>query len=442
MSSKKLKIKQLKEKVLKIRYSVEELGNFKLIGILIILLTIILLGKSRNSFNLSNKIENTSYLVLFIVGIFTSLHCVGRCGNIMLSQNITLENKSRFQVLKPAIFYNLGRVTSYTILGGIAGALGSVVSITLPFKGRIQIIACVFMIILGLNMSEYVPFRRLNIKLPWSACNIKKSGKTPFIVGILNGVMPCGILQTMQLYAFGTGSAVTGATSMFIFVLGTVPLMISFGTISSLLNKKNTKQLVKFGGILIVVLGLIMGDRGLSLSGINISPLALMGNSNKQSDTNVVNNSSIVATADDTKTSTIATDSNSIFGSDLNKTPINILAKKATINDDTQSLTISGIGYEFSPIISAVQSGLKSDLTIELTNFNNALGLYSIVDVDSKTISSFEGKKGINQISLTFDNPGIYRIIKDKTPLGLIDVTKDIKTIVLEDLRETYLKEK
>ena len=246
----------------------------------------------------------------------------------------------------------------------------------------------------------------------------------------------------------GTGSAVIGATSMFIFALGTVPLMISLGTISRILNKDNTKQLVKFGGILIVVLGLIMGDRGLSLGGINISPMALMSNANKQSDSKVVDDLSIDTTVDDTKISptppadTSISGNTSIFGSDLNKTPIDILAKKATIYNDTQSLTISGIGYELSPIISAVQSGLKTDLTIELTNFDNAQGLYTIVDDESKTISSFEGKKGINQISLTFDKPGVYGIIKDKTKLGLIDVTKDIKTIVLEDLRAKYIKEK
>ena len=230
----------------------------------------------------NSKLENASYLVLFIVGVFTSLHCVGMCGGIMLSQSIAAENKSKFESLKPAIFYNLGRVISYTILGGIVGALGSVFSLTLPFKAGLQVLAGVFMIIMGLNMSGYSLFRKFNIKLPWSSCNIKKSGKTPFIVGILNGFMPCGPLQTMQLYALGTGSAIIGATSMFIFALGTVPLMLGFGAISGLLSKDNTKQLVKFGGILIVVLGLIMGNRGLALAGINISPMAFMNNTAKQ----------------------------------------------------------------------------------------------------------------------------------------------------------------
>lgn len=528
---------QIKEKISKLGYSTENSGNFKLVGMLIIVLAIMLLSKAGNSFDMESKLANASYLVLFVVGVFTSLHCVGMCGGIMLSQSIGTENKSKFQSLKPAIFYNLGRVVSYTILGGIVGAIGSVFSLTLPMKAGFQVLAGIFMIIMGLNMAGYSLFRKFNIKLPWSFCSIKKSGKTPFVVGILNGFMPCGPLQTMQLYALGTGSAILGATSMFIFALGTVPLMLGFGAISGLLSKDNTKQLVKFGGILIVVLGLIMGNRGLALAGINISPMALMHKAANQSDSpgntskstiengvQVINmtanargyspsvlyvqknipvkwvingeqltscNNSIVvpsmdiqrklqsgetiinftpgdkdinfscwmgmiggvikvvddinaidASSDAAETSPTAPatpTTPSIYGSDITKTSIEILVKKAKISDNTQSLTISGIGYELTPIIAVMQSGLKANLSFDLTKFDNAGGLYSIVDANSNTITSFEGKKGINQVELTFDKPGVYGIIKGNTTLGLIDVSEDIKPVELEDLRAKYL---
>lgn len=268
----------VKEKISKLGYSTNNPGNFKIIGLLVIVVAIFLLSKAGNSFDMDSKLKNDSYFVLFVVGIFTSLHCVGMCGGIMLSQSISTGNKTNFEALKPSLAYNLGRVLSYTILGGIVGALGSVFSLTLPFKAALQVLAGLFMIVMGLNMSGYGIFRKFNIRLPWSTCNIKKSGKAPFVVGILNGFMPCGPLQTMQLYALGTGSAIIGATSMFVFALGTVPLMLGFGAISGLLSKDHTKQLVKFGGILIVVLGLIMGNRGLALAGINVSPMAFANN--------------------------------------------------------------------------------------------------------------------------------------------------------------------
>jgi plastocyanin domain-containing protein len=123
---------------------------------------------------------------------------------------------------------------------------------------------------MGLNMSGFSLFRKFNIKLPRPACSVKKKPKTPFLIGVLNGLMPCGPLQTMQLYALGTGSAFNGAVSMLIFSLGTVPLMLTFGALSGLITKGYTKTLLRFSGILVVVLGIVMGTRGLALAGVNI----------------------------------------------------------------------------------------------------------------------------------------------------------------------------
>ena len=251
-------------------YGTESSNNYKIAGIFIIVAAIILIGNSSSGIDMTSRLNGATYFVLFIVGVLTSIHCVGMCGGIMLSQSINKESKSKFDAMKPAILYNAGRVVSYTILGGIVGSLGSVFSLSLSVKAGLQIFAGLFMIIMGLNMSGYSLFRKFNIKLPWSACSIKKKPRTPFLVGVLNGLMPCGPLQTMQLYALGTGSAYKGALAMLIFSLGTVPLMLTFGALSGLISKGYTKTLLKFSGILVVVLGVIMGTRGLALAGVNI----------------------------------------------------------------------------------------------------------------------------------------------------------------------------
>ena len=98
----------------------------------------------------------------------------------------------------------------------------------------------------------------------------KSGDRGPFVVGLLNGLMPCGPLQAMQLYALGSGSAFTGAISMFLFSLGTVPLMFGFGVVSTMLSKKFTRAILRFSAVLVVVLGVIMMQRGFSLGGINI----------------------------------------------------------------------------------------------------------------------------------------------------------------------------
>lgn len=224
-------IEQLKEAIKKAGYSTKNSNNIKFAGFFVVVAAILLIGNSTAGFDMSSALNNASYMVLFIVGMLTSIHCVGMCGGIMLTQSILKEEKSKFQTLMPAILYNAGRVTSYTIIGAIVGALGSVLSLSLNVKAGLQIFAGVFMVIMGLNMAGFSISRKLNIKLPWSSCSTKKKPKTPFLVGMLNGLMPCGPLQTMQLYALGTGSAMNGALSMFVFSLGTVPLMLGLSLI-------------------------------------------------------------------------------------------------------------------------------------------------------------------------------------------------------------------
>jgi sulfite exporter TauE/SafE/plastocyanin domain-containing protein/copper chaperone CopZ len=264
---------KIKECIKSSGYSLESTKGYRFAGILIIAAAIILLGGSTAGFDMNEKLKGASYLMLFIVGVLTSLHCVGMCGGIMVSQSISKDDTTRLKAMMPAAQYNAGRVVSYTVIGGIVGALGSAISLSLGVKAGIQIFAGVFMIIMGLNMAGFSIFRKFSIKLPWSSCSIKRKPKSPFLVGILNGLMPCGPLQTMQLYALGTGSAIAGASSMFIFSLGTVPLMLTFGALTGLLSKGYTKKILKFSGYMVIILGLIMGSRGLSLAGFGVPSL-------------------------------------------------------------------------------------------------------------------------------------------------------------------------
>lgn len=269
-------------------YSTQSSNEYKFMGILISVGAIVLLGLKTSGFDMEAKLANASYAVLFVVGVLTSIHCVGMCGGIMLSQSLSKESKNKFEAIQPAILYNLGRVVSYTILGGIIGALGSVFSLSIMAKAAVQMFAGVFMIMMGFNMAGFSAFRKFHIKLPHFACKAKNKTGSPLIVGLLNGLMPCGPLQTMQLFALGTGSAAKGALAMFTFSLGTVPLMLTFGALSGLLSKGYTKKILKFSGVLIIVLGLIMGNRGLALAGININPVtALANDSNAASNTYV-----------------------------------------------------------------------------------------------------------------------------------------------------------
>jgi hypothetical protein len=133
------------------------------------------------------------------------------------------------------------------------------------------------MVIMGLNLMNMFPsLRKFNPRMPKifaRKINNGKMNKGPLVVGLLNGLMPCGPLQAMQIYALSTGSFYAGALSMFLFSLGTVPLMFGFGAISSILTAKFTKKMMNVSALLVIVLGVVMVNRGLGLSGFSIQSL-------------------------------------------------------------------------------------------------------------------------------------------------------------------------
>ena len=212
--------------------------------------------------------------MIFVVGLMTSLHCVAMCGGINIAQSANAAQKGRGPG-RANLLYNLGRVISYTVIGGIVGALGMAFSISTTVKACIQIAAAAFMLIMALNLlGGFSWLRRFTVSLPrglsarihgWAA------GHSSFIIGLANGLMPCGPLQSMQLFALSTGSWWMGALSMLCFSLGTVPLMLGIGLIGGKLNQKYARPMRIASALLVVLMGMSMLASGLALAGIGVS---------------------------------------------------------------------------------------------------------------------------------------------------------------------------
>ena len=255
-------------------------------AILIIVLAVYMLLRQfglMDIFNLFPTAEaGMGYGMLFVIGLLTSVHCVGMCGGINLSQCIpqtAMDGSARKSAaLRPSFLYNLGRVISYTVIGGVVGALGSVISFTGAMRGIVQLLAGVFMVIMGINMLGVFPIlRKFAPRIPRVFSSRVNAGKgksnSPFYVGLLNGLMPCGPLQAMQIYALSTGSPLKGALSMLLFSLGTVPLMFTLGALSSVLTKRFTHRVMTVGAALVVILGITMFSQGWVLSGLSVLSL-------------------------------------------------------------------------------------------------------------------------------------------------------------------------
>ena len=272
-------------------------------GTLVIILALFMLMRTFTTSGLAAAFplarEGMSYAMLLVIGILTSVHCVAMCGGINLSQTLktreegkelTIRNeqlamsnerfairgKGVYSLLLPSILYNGGRLVSYTAVGVLVGALGSAITITGRFQGIVQLVAGIFMVIMGINMLGLFPFlRRLIPSMPKifsKKIDGQKIGHGPLIVGFLNGFMPCGPLQAMQIYALSTGSPVKGGISMFLFCAGTIPLMFALGAVSRALSGAKgrvfSRRVMQTGAVLVTALGLVMFSYGWNLSGL------------------------------------------------------------------------------------------------------------------------------------------------------------------------------
>lgn len=347
--------------------------------------------------------EGMGYGMLFLIGVLTSVHCVAMCGGICLSQCTSQTSKSskqasKFSAIRPSLLYNLGRVISYTAIGGLVGAIGSVVSFSGAMKGVVQILAGIFMVIMGLNLLNLFPWlRKFNPRMPKIFARKiyeQKASKSPLYIGILNGLMPCGPLQAMQLYALSTGSPIKGAIAMFLFSVGTFPLMFAFGALSSLLNKKFTGKMMTASAVLVVALGVFMFSSGASLSGLSLP--------NFLSTTSQAESSNYAMIKDGVQIVTTTMSSGSYEAIVVQKDiPVKwvIQAEKGTINGCNNSIIIPkyniqkdiAVGdniIEFTPTDSGVvpfscwMGMIRSRITVvdDLSNTENIVNLLNVED--------------------------------------------------------------
>lgn len=219
--------------------------------------------------------EGMGFGMLFLIGVATSLHCVAMCGGINMAQS-TSSAKNGIQPSRANLLYNLGRLVSYTIVGAIVGGIGMVFSLTSSAKAIIQILAAAFMLIMAANLfGGFSWLQSLMPRLPEGLQNRvfgKVAGRSSFFIGLANGLMPCGPLQAMQLYALAAGSWLKGALSMFFFCLGTVPLMLGFGLASGTLMRRFAKPMRLVSSLLVLVMGINALASGFALAGIGNVP--------------------------------------------------------------------------------------------------------------------------------------------------------------------------
>jgi sulfite exporter TauE/SafE len=214
----------------------------------------------------------------FLFGLISSFHCIGMCGPIAMMLPVERNNpeKKALQI----ITYHLGRLTAYGSIGLIFGLLGKGLFLA-GIQQQLSIIIGIAMILVILipekilaryNFSKPIYKLISRIKQNLGSHFKNKSFKSLFIIGLLNGFLPCGMVYVALFGAIAMQSAGFGVLYMVLFGLGTVPLMSSVVYINSFLTvpfRNRIQKVIPYVGILIGVLFIL---RGLGLGIPYISP--------------------------------------------------------------------------------------------------------------------------------------------------------------------------
>lgn len=240
----------------------------------------IILGKLEITRFLPNLGEQINIFVALLMGVVASLStCLALTGGIVMSFGATTtihEGRNHHLLARaiPHLYFHVGRIGGFAVLGGILGAIGSKINYSLTFTGYLTMVIAVVMFYVGLQILHIVPnITKLGFHLPkFLSKKIhdlegNSHHLTPILLGILTFFLPCGFTQTMQLAAVASQSFASGALIMGAFALGTLPVLLSIGVGSTYAHKEKTQFLYQVIGVLIIFFSFYSFNSGLVLAG-------------------------------------------------------------------------------------------------------------------------------------------------------------------------------
>lgn len=203
----------------------------------------------------------SSYLVAFIMGLFSSMHCVGMCGSII--GTLTLSLKQEIRENKDVLFfyilnYNLGRITSYTLAGALVGVMEFILTMPLG-EGHghriLQLLSAIIMASAGFYIAGWFPrfayieksgSRLWKFLEPFGRRLIPVQTRTrAFLFGMIWGWLPCGLVYTAFALAATTGDVLKSSLTMLAFGIGTLPAVFGIGIMTGIATRLSRMNRVK-----------------------------------------------------------------------------------------------------------------------------------------------------------------------------------------------------
>ncbi len=210
-------------------------------------------------------------LAPLILGFAGSLHCVGMCGPLVLA--LPLAAADQWQILRQMLVYHAGRILTYTALGVLFGLLGKGMAVagfqkTLSIAAGILMISMAFMTWRFESILTALPgFGKFTRKVQSSIGELMRAhpGRATFSMGLLNGLLPCGMVYAALAGAISAAGIAEGAVFMAVFGMGTLPLLLAVSVLGRSFNMAVRKKIKFAQPILLTIAGLLLLQRGLHL---------------------------------------------------------------------------------------------------------------------------------------------------------------------------------
>ena len=211
---------------------------------------------------------NIDLIIILTTAFLGSVgHCIGMCGGIVVAYSSSKidQRSSYLQQTSAHLAYNFGRVTTYTILGAVFGYAGQVVAFTPTTKGVLFVFTGILMVLAGLSLIGNLKF--LN-SAEWSvskyawyqnsfrALMSNQSYLSFYLLGLLNGIIPCGLVYAFAIFAASTADPFAGALVMATFGLATIPALFFLGFLTKFLQKGSLRgTMMKLAALLVILYG-------------------------------------------------------------------------------------------------------------------------------------------------------------------------------------------
>ncbi len=250
------------------------------------LLLIFALFKILSVFDLASLAPSTTGTVsfggIFLIGLVAGASsCLAVTGGLLLAAaakyNEVNQSQTTWEKFRPLLQFNIGRLISYFVLGGLVGIIGQSIALTPKMTGFLNIFIALVMLSIAFSILRILPKGAFGLKPPKALSHWihdlaeNKHPLAPFALGAMTFFLPCGFTQSLQLVALASGNFWTGAMTMFIFALGTLPALLSISAISSTASGTFSRLFLRFAGTLVLVLALFNLQSALALTGFDVS---------------------------------------------------------------------------------------------------------------------------------------------------------------------------